>query len=75
MSEKANQDPPSRCFDLRDAAKFLRVSRQTVRALVRKGKLRAIRSGPRSKLLVDIRELESYIERNTQSNDAGEEVK
>ena len=66
---------PPRLLSLRAASQFLSLSVNTVRSLIRCGELRAVRSAPRSKVLVDIRELESFCTRNTQSNDAREEVK
>lgn len=64
-----------RLLNLRDASSYLSLSIPTIRNLISSGRLRAVRSVPRSKVLVDIRELESFCERNTQANDAREEVK
>jgi len=61
-------------LSLRDASEFLNLSIPTIHNLISDGKLRVVRSGPRSKIFVDIRELESYVVRNTQAG-AREEVK
>lgn len=63
-----------RLLSLRDASEFLNLSIPTIHNLISDGKLRVVRSGPRSKIFVDIRELESYVVRNTQAG-AREEVK
>lgn len=64
-----------RLVSLRNASRYLSLSIPTIRNLVSSGKLAVIRPSPRSKILVDIRELESFCERNTQAADAREEVK
>jgi hypothetical protein len=66
---------PLPVFDLRGASGYLGISIQTLRGLIREGKTSIIRSRPGARILVDIRELEAYIERNTELNAAGEEVK
>jgi len=67
--------PASRLLSLRDAAQYLSLSIPTIRGLISSGRLAVVRSSKRAKYLVDIRELESFCTRNTQSNDAREEVK
>ena len=63
----------ARLVPLRVAADYLSLSIGTLRSLITSGKLMAIRSGPRSKILVDIHELESFVERNLQAPDARQE--
>lgn len=65
-----------RLLDLREASAHLSLSVQTLRSLIASGKLAGVRSNPRGKILVDIRELESFCARNTRTPDARrEEVK
>jgi predicted DNA-binding transcriptional regulator AlpA len=58
--------PPVRLFDLKDCAAFLRVSVGTVRNLIRAGRLHYSRNpGRRSKLFVDLLELERFVSAST----------
>jgi len=59
-----------RLLTLRQASETLSLSVNTLRNLIASGKLAAIRSNPRGKLLLDPRELESFCQRNTRTPDA-----
>jgi len=59
-----------RLLTLRQVSQILSLSINTLRNLIAAGKLAAVRSGPRSKILVDVRELESFCERNACMPDA-----
>lgn len=62
-----------RLLTLRQASETLSLSVNTLRNLIASGKLAAVRSNPRGKILVDIGELESFCERNTRTPDARRE--
>jgi hypothetical protein len=67
--------PTKRLLTLREVSFTLSLSIPAIRNLIYSGKLVCVRCSPRGRVLVDTRELESWIKRNTQSNDAREEVK
>jgi excisionase family DNA binding protein len=56
--------PIKRLLTLRQASEILSLSVNTLRNLIASGKLGAVRSGPRSKILVDVCEIEAFCERN-----------
>ena len=61
---------PPRFVPLSDVAETLSISASQAYALVRSGELRAIKVGGRGQWRVEVRELESYIERSYRRTEA-----
>jgi excisionase family DNA binding protein len=61
---------PPRLLRVRDAARYLGISCKAVRALILAGKLKAfqMKTGGNSPLLVDVRDLDRWIEKQKANN-------
>ena len=56
-----NASAPSRLYSLRQAAQFLGIGVKTLRGLIADGKISTVRASSRSKVFVDLIDLEGYI--------------